>query len=365
MIAVIDYIQKLLYDHEFVVVPNFGGFISRSKHAFYDQANRHYLPMTKQVAFNESLKLDDGLLTQYIALNEQITTEEAQKRIKSFVDDIRAGLNVGSYQLGSVGFFSLNLEQKLVFEPTDSENFWKESYGFKPIAVSQHAGVTQMSSTALAVRAANSKVVAIQKIDRYPVRTTKVKPRSVAFGLLSALAVAVCIVGSLSYSPNERNAFFSSLNPFSSIRSVANSFDKKSVPVAAPKPVAQTIISTKPESIAKVNDSVSVLVKPVSVNLPAPKQHTTDGSSHRYLYTSDPDGSHHVIVGAFASVGNAERCLRHMQKLGFVDTQILYPVNEADLVKVSVVASVAEDKAYRRAKKISLLINTTAWVYTL
>ena len=364
MIAVIDYIQKLLYDHEFVVVPNFGGFISRSKHAFYDQLNSHYLPMTKQVAFNESLKLDDGLLTQYIALNEQISTDEAQKRIKNFVDDIRAGLNAGSYQLGSIGLFSLNLEQRLVFEPTVNENFWKESYGFNPLAVSQHVGVAQTSSSALAGRAANSQVLVLEKADRYPVRAAKIKLKNVAFGLISALAAAVCIVGSLSYSPNERNAFFSSLNPLSSIRSVAHSFDKKAVPVVVPKPATIKIIPVKQESVIKANEPVPVLVKQASISPSASKPQTTDVVP-RYLYTSDPDGSHHVIVGAFASAGNAEKCLRNMQKLGFRDTQILYPTNEGELVKVSVVASAAEDKAYRRAKKISLLTNTAAWVYNL
>ena len=360
MISVVHYVQKLLFDHEFVVIPNFGGFISRSKHAYFDNSAATYLPMTKQLAFNESLKLDDGLLTQYLALNEQISTEEAQLRIKTFVESIRKGLLVGSYHLESIGCFSLNCDQKLVFEPSAVGNFWKESYGFSPLSA------TQSENTIV-------QGLVIVDSNRLPIRVSKINPKRFVFGILSSCLVATCLIGSYLYSPSERNAFLSSLNPFSTIRSVKDTFTKnqnsdKFFVATTELPKTEAPLPIKPEakiSQIGVAEPVAVEVKSkllakVSV-ISSPKSTETKSKTS---YISDSEGKYHVIVGAYAMPDNATKCLKIMQNLGFNDSQILSSSVDGDLVKVSVMSCNDQSRAFRSAKQISSVVKTSAWVFS-
>lgn len=362
MIAVTNYIQKLLYDHEFVVIPNFGGFISRSKHAYYDKSSDFYLPMTKQVAFNESLKLDDGLLTQYIALNEQISTDDAQSRIKCFVDSIRKGLVSGSHHLESIGSFSLNDDQKLVFEPSAANNFWKESYGFKSLAVA--------TSEVKAVQ----QGLAIVETNRLPTRHSKPNPSKIAFGIATSCLVVTCLLGSFLYSPLERNAFFSSLNPFTTLRSVTTTFthrDNKStdsdvISVSLPHKNEIEPLSVEKSSSKDVVENLvvekaipKVVLKEVATKPSKPITYRQNSD-----IISDENGRYHVIVGAFTKPENAEKCLITMQKLGFKNAQVLIPTIEGELVKVSIATNSTQERAFRSAKRASVLVKTSAWVFS-
>ena len=62
----INHISELLYDHNCVIIPGFGGFITNYKSADFDHQNNVVLPARKVVAFNQSLVENDGLLIRVI-----------------------------------------------------------------------------------------------------------------------------------------------------------------------------------------------------------------------------------------------------------------------------------------------------------
>ncbi len=71
------YIKYLLFEHDCVVIPDFGGFIANYVSADIHPIRHTFVPPSKNIAFNEMLKLNDGLLVAHIANHEHISREEA------------------------------------------------------------------------------------------------------------------------------------------------------------------------------------------------------------------------------------------------------------------------------------------------
>jgi hypothetical protein len=62
MASVNDYLKKLLYQYDCIVVPELGAFLTHYQPASFTESSGLYLPPRKRVAFNEALRLDDGIL---------------------------------------------------------------------------------------------------------------------------------------------------------------------------------------------------------------------------------------------------------------------------------------------------------------
>src|SRR5215217_4855731 len=92
MIAVETVIRKLVGEYEFVIIPGFGALLSHQIPAAYDDMSQTFSPPAKKLAFNEFLKLDDGLLANYISRHESLSHLEAVDYVKGYTDKLRAGL---------------------------------------------------------------------------------------------------------------------------------------------------------------------------------------------------------------------------------------------------------------------------------
>ena len=136
MVTVDKYIRKLLFEQDCVIIPDFGGLLTHYIQAHYDSTQAIFTPSSKRVAFNEVLKLDDGLLTYYISVHERISREEAVTLVKKYVETLRTTLKEGqTVTLDAIGSFSANSEGKPVFEPDYAQNFNNDWYGLEPLEV--------------------------------------------------------------------------------------------------------------------------------------------------------------------------------------------------------------------------------------
>ena len=101
-----NYLIELLNDHECVVVPEFGAFISKRHSATIDYATHRFMPPYKEVAFNKMLSNNDGLLVGMIAEKEHISEELALAKIQNFVNQSVAILDVNfELELQGLGKF--------------------------------------------------------------------------------------------------------------------------------------------------------------------------------------------------------------------------------------------------------------------
>ena len=71
------YISELLFLHDCVIIPNFGGFVSNKQSAKLNRVNGVLSPPTKQILFNKNLTTNDGLLISHIANQEAISNKKA------------------------------------------------------------------------------------------------------------------------------------------------------------------------------------------------------------------------------------------------------------------------------------------------
>ena len=110
------HISDLLYQHNCVIVPSFGGFIGNNKSARINETAGIIYPPSKEILFNKNLKTNDGLLISHIATCNSCSIQEAENAVETFVDKINSSLKeTNTFRIEKVGLLSLNSDQKIMF----------------------------------------------------------------------------------------------------------------------------------------------------------------------------------------------------------------------------------------------------------
>jgi len=126
------YISELLYLHDCVIVPKFGGFVGNIKSATINRETGSINPPSKQILFNVNLKINDGLLISHIANEEGITQEIAKENVQIFSDEINDKLYTSKVlRLSNIGLFSIGKDNNIVFLQDNSINYSLDSFGMK------------------------------------------------------------------------------------------------------------------------------------------------------------------------------------------------------------------------------------------
>jgi len=132
----VQYISDLLYNHECVIVPGLGGFISSYRPARISGETNTFSPPSCNIAFNASLSANDGLLASFISKKTGISYREALEEIQKWVDESLKLLNSGArFELENIGFLELNADRNLQFEPDIRLNFLGDSFGLPSFVV--------------------------------------------------------------------------------------------------------------------------------------------------------------------------------------------------------------------------------------
>ncbi|MBG7611539.1 SPOR domain-containing protein [Polaribacter sp. BAL334] len=123
------YIKNLLYRYDCVIVPDFGGFVTKRISAKVNEATHQFFPPSKQLSFNRNLNNNDGLLANYIASVENISFEKASNAIALSVIKWQNEIQTKPIVLETIGILRLNENRQIIFEPTTYVNFLSESFG--------------------------------------------------------------------------------------------------------------------------------------------------------------------------------------------------------------------------------------------
>lgn len=371
MISVLDYTRKLLYEHDCVVLPDLGGFLAYFSHAFYSEKNTLYHAPQKRVAFNEALKLDDGLLSHYLTINEQITREDAQARVRQFVEEIKNTIKeTGRYSLEGIGTLETNDEGKLQFEPSLDTNFYAEGFGLKSLQVSTIQPNIEIESSESATDWTNSDRAA----EELPLEIPRRRRSRIAMYVGGVLLIGTALVGGLSQIPSD--SLKSSLNPFELVTTVKGWIapDKKSNDVKKEALVVLPKVSIAPQSEEVKPDApvVEPLVeaKPAAPKVieskPELKKTTVEESTKESLpvsLKSDEEASYLVIAGGFSKLENARKLESKLQASGFESALILNPEPvEGKLIIVAAIGCDNAEKAKAHVGKVSRLAGANAYV---
>ncbi len=126
------FIKELLFGHDCVIVPGFGGFIGNYTPAHIDKSSGTFYPPVKQISFNRNLNHNDGLLIGRISGSANINYGDARDMVEEFVGELRRKLEKGEKVVfDNIGKFFNNHEGSIQFEPDRNANYHLDSYGLE------------------------------------------------------------------------------------------------------------------------------------------------------------------------------------------------------------------------------------------
>ena len=124
-----QHIFELLFQHDCVIVSDFGGFVANYVSAKVDENTRRIFPPAKTVIFNKYLSNNDGLLAHKIIATDSISYEQALIEISRFVEEIKSSLSISKrFEIDKVGVLFLDSANNICFKPS-STNFLINSFG--------------------------------------------------------------------------------------------------------------------------------------------------------------------------------------------------------------------------------------------
>lgn len=381
MASVNDYLKKLLYQYDCVVVPELGAFLTHYQSAAFTETSGLYLPPRKRVAFNEALRFDDGILANYIMLHEPLTREGAQQHISLFVSELRKQVKTtGRFELDGIGTFTHNDESRLQFDPSLRHNFYGETYGMSPISAQlvDRQPQLQPALEAVPVTALGPVIAQEENATLTPYRPAR------PYWRVAAIAILVGSLGVLSYFSvvNPGQPLQSSFDPANLLRvpalfstdAVTKTETSKRVahktvpvPVAVVKPTA---IPAKPVTVAPPTGQISAktVVTPVKVKLEAVPTTKPEIRSNSFAPAVKPvrTGPYFtVIAGVFSSKRNALRLKRQLRKAGYSDAFVIMPSRgrRGQLYKVAAAGSAIRDEAIASMDAVNKIAGSGAWIY--
>ncbi len=126
-------INDLLYRYNCVIIPDFGGFITNKIGASKHETADTFYPPAKQITFNSHLKINDGLLTNYIASSENISFEKAANLVALCVVKWKKEIETNPIQIGAIGVLNLNENGQIIFAPNTNVNYLVASFGLSSV----------------------------------------------------------------------------------------------------------------------------------------------------------------------------------------------------------------------------------------
>lgn len=329
------HISELLYDHECVIVPDLGGFLTSYAPARIHPTRHTVTAPSKKIAFNVFLKHNDGLLANYVVQAESVTYPEALREIQSYVEVCNSELSAGKkFVIEQVGVLTRDAETNLQFEPFKNLNYLKDSFGlstvqFMPVVHSDfEEEVEKQLRDFISLRPSQAQ-------PRPGIPRKKIRLNSLNTILLTGSVLWFCLN---LYIVSPDNVSLASLNPFSV------SADKH--PVTQPAASAPEIYTqpsvAKPETVYVKTTAPVEVAAPVSSPAQAKQAANKDvqASTHNYF----------IIAGAFSSASNAARKEMELKAAGFSNAHIIE--NEQGLKMVYYSSFATRQEAFEELKRM-------------
>ncbi len=131
-----EHIKELLFRHDCVIIPNFGGLVSNPVSSKINTVSGTIFPPSKLIVFNKNLSINDGLLINHISKKEKISVDDSKKIVFDFSKKITDSLMTErSMRLKNIGLFTLGSEDNIIFHQDIANNFDLNSFGFESFQI--------------------------------------------------------------------------------------------------------------------------------------------------------------------------------------------------------------------------------------
>ena len=134
--SVEEHIKELLFRHDCVIIPNFGGLVSNPVSSKINTVSGTIFPPSKLIVFNKNLSINDGLLINHISKKEKISVDDSKNIVFDFSKKITDSLiSERSMRLNNIGLFTLGSEDNIIFHQDIANNFDLNSFGFESFQI--------------------------------------------------------------------------------------------------------------------------------------------------------------------------------------------------------------------------------------
>lgn len=277
------FIRELLFGHDCVIVPGFGGFIGNYTPARIDKATSTFHPPVKQISFNRNLNHNDGLLVGRVSEEAKINYGDARNLVEEFVENIRKRLSKGEKVVfDNIGSFTNNQEGNAQFEPDREVNYHLNSYGLTSFQVMPLEGYDVRKRI-------------LKYGDKEPVRQSSLRK------ILWRAAVIIPLITLMIAVPLYTDIF------------------KTRVQSTNLNPLASVEFENNKEALEKktISDSSVPVIQPGKVQEENTAEKISPVKEERILPAEVTDQAFCLIAGSFKSPGNASSLMKKLAAEGY------------------------------------------------
>ena len=124
------HIGQLVLEHECVIIPGLGGFLTNYHAAEINQQQHRIQPPTRKLVFNAQLNSNDGLLAHYLSQRLDISYKTSLLLLEVFANYCQRDLAEGKQiAFGDLGILDKNSHHKLEFYPNTTINYNEDAKG--------------------------------------------------------------------------------------------------------------------------------------------------------------------------------------------------------------------------------------------
>ncbi|MBL7928745.1 MAG: SPOR domain-containing protein [Bacteroidia bacterium] len=335
------YISELLFIHDCVIIPGFGGLIAQPVGASFNHEYKKLIPPSRKLIFNNQLVINDGLLVNYISRKEKISYAGASLQLMKWTEEIRSTVNAGNrFSLEGIGSFYLNHEKKLQFSPDKQNNFLLSSFGLKPVAV-------------LADAKGKIRQIAVSK------KAGKSAVSKTADFISTAAAIALLIASVLMFPKFEMN--LASLAGFRIIKQ--DGFQNKNLSIK-PSEIADEMQPEERQAPPEVKHSVESAPDDFETAAKAEINSSPVSVSETEQIVPESEtaeGSYYIIAGCFKIEENAGKLLERLSAQGL--QAAIIGKSKAGLTMVSAGRFTSSSEASKELNDLKSLLPDGGWVY--
>ncbi len=316
------FLEHLLYEHECVIIPQFGGFVVNAQDFQFNAKEGKIYPKRKCVAFNEKLKTDDRFLTTEWAKKQSITQKEASVEIAAISKELKSQISTQGYlTVGELGAFTMNSENRLSFSPNPDFNADLSVFGLFPVGLG-HA-IPKEKKTIL------EETPVAEDLPTYSPEPSPFKVSRSAY-VYALIAFIVGGLGAFFLTEPSSHQSQSSLNPIKIEKKVMT-------PLAVAEPAAPAPVQV--DTIQK-----KVVEAPAEV----------DPTNQDVIY---------LIAASFQSLRQAEKGLKEFKSRGFDQAEIILKNEQTKFYRISLGTEHSMDAGYAKAMELKATKKVDIWVY--
>lgn len=346
-----QHISQLLYHHECVIVPGFGGFVTNSQPARIHPVPHQFYPPSKSLGFNIHLRRNDGLLANNISQIEIVSYDEALRLITNFVNSCNDRLSQDkSCSIERVGKLYFDVEKNLRFEADISTNYLLDSFGLTVIQSPPIKRDNFKDKVDKQVKYRDAVKPLRQGVKRkFPWKTALILPIIGLFVWASVQTINVY----------KHNADTGNLNPFGGTVTPKKTEVKKE---NAPLFIPEEITTVSPETEVNDTDVNETETLPETVKTETAEETTVEEKLNKkeILYASER--KYFVIAGAFAVHENAEKLILQLKQKGFAHAGIIDTTRQGLHVVSYNEGFSSYSEAIQNLKTLKVEENSAAWL---